>query len=89
MRLYENLFSVSNPGDERKNPEVKEVLNPSSVEVLDDCRIELSMATNKAYDHYQFLRLGYFCYDSSASESDCLVFNRTVTLRDSWAKARK
>jgi len=89
VRLYENLFSVSNPGDERKNPEVKEVLNPSSVEVLDDCRIELSMATNKAYDHYQFLRLGYFCFDPLVSTNDRLVFNRTVTLRDSWAKIVK
>jgi glutaminyl-tRNA synthetase len=89
VRLYENLFSVSNPGDEKENPEIKEVLNPDSVEILDDCRIEDSMATNRDYDHYQFLRLGYFCFDLSASTSDRLVFNRTVTLRDSWSKIVK
>jgi glutaminyl-tRNA synthetase len=89
VRLYENLFSVSNPGDEKKNPEIKEVLNPNSVETLDDCRIELSMTANRKYDHYQFLRLGYFCFDPSVSTSDRPVFNRTVTLRDSWAKIVK
>ncbi len=89
VRLYENLFSVSNPGDEKKNPEIKEVLNSNSVEVLKDCKIEPSLVTARTHNHYQFLRLGYFCNDLVDSTTNRLVFNRTVTLRDGWAKIMK
>jgi glutaminyl-tRNA synthetase len=89
VRLYESLFSVSNPGDEKKNPEIKEVLNPDSVENLKDCKIEPALATESKYIHYQFLRLGYFCLDLADSAKGQFVFNRTVTLRDTWAKMIK
>ena len=89
VRLYDNLFLISNPGDEKKNPDVKEILNPNSIEVIENCRVEPSIAYERKYNHYQFLRLGYFCFDSEASTKKHPVFNRTVTLRDSWGKINK
>jgi glutaminyl-tRNA synthetase len=89
VRLYESLFSVSNPGDEKKNPKIKEVLNPDSVETLKGCKMEPTLLTESKYTHYQFLRLGYFCLDLAESAKGQLVFNRTVTLRDTWAKMIK
>ena len=84
VRLYDRLFINEDPsGDETKD--FKEFLNPESLEILEDCRIEPDLAESKAGDKFQFERMGYFCVDAS-SVKEKPVFNRTVQLRDSWAK---
>lgn len=85
VRLYDHLFTVPNPGDQE---DFKTCLNPNSLERLTSCRVEPSLAGAKPGSRYQFERLGYFCVDPNSSE-DMLVFNRTVTLRDTWAKIIK
>ncbi len=84
VRLYDRLFRVpdalSEPG------EFTEYLNPKSLEVLKDCRLEPSLATVAPEQRFQFERLGYFCLDSGGAAEGAIVFNRTVTLRDTWAK---
>ena len=85
VRLYDRLFSVPNPaGDDWKS-----FINPASVEVLRDCRLEPSLARVEAEDRFQFERQGYFCADLRDSRPGTPVFNRAVTLRDSWAKQEK
>lgn len=85
VRLFDRLFKVSNP---ESNGEFIENLNPESLEVRKDCYIEPSLANADHGDRFQFERLGYFCVDlDSTAESP--VFNRTVPLRDSWAKIEK
>jgi glutaminyl-tRNA synthetase len=81
IRLYDRLFTVEDPGGE----DWKNFINPSSLEILEKCKLEPSLSKAKPQDRFQFERLGYFCvdYDSSVHK---LVFNRTVTLRDTWAK---
>jgi glutaminyl-tRNA synthetase len=64
-------------------------INPTSLEVLKTCRIEPLLASAKAGDHYQFERLGYFCVDPVDSRTERPVFNRTATLRDTWANIQK
>ena len=86
VRLYDRLFTVENPLAD-KDVDYKTHLNPDSLEVLTDCRVERSLSGVKAGDIYQFERLGYFCVDPDTDEK--LVFNRAVTLRDSWAKIEK
>lgn len=83
IRLYNRLFTVPNPDLEEN---FLSVLNPDSLEVLEGCRIEASLANAKAENRYQFERTGYFCLDAVDSVDDKLVFNRTVTLRDGWVK---
>ena len=85
VRLYDRLFSIPNPAGDKSGKDYREFLNPNSLEVLRDCKVEPSLAQATPGDRFQFERLGYFCVDSDPSE-DHLVFNRTVTLRDSWAK---
>ncbi len=85
VRLYDKLFTVENPGEVR---ELHSVLNPDSLEVLKDCRVEPSLKEGAAGQGYQFLRHGYFCLDPD-TRPDALVFNRTVGLRDTWAKIQK
>jgi glutaminyl-tRNA synthetase len=80
-RVYDRLFSVENPGGENW----KESINPNSLEELKACKVEPSLATAKPQNRYQFERLGYFCVDED-SQNGRLVFNRAVTLRDTWAK---
>jgi len=88
VRLYDRLFSVENPeGDKEK--EFTEFLNPNSLEILPDCKVEPFLTNAKSGDKFQFERKGYFCVDSKLSTPEHLVFNRTVTLRDSWAKIAK
>jgi len=88
VRLYDRLFSVENPeGDKEK--EFTEFLNPNSLEILLDCKVEPFLTNAKSGDKFQFERKGYFCVDSKLSTPEHLVFNRTVTLRDSWAKIAK
>ncbi len=83
LRLYNRLFSVPAPDNE---PNFLDVINPDSLEVLTDCRVEASLAQAQPENRYQFERTGYFCLDAIDSVDGKLVFNRTVTLRDSWEK---
>ena len=84
VRLYDRLFSVEDPnGDDWKSS-----INPHSLEVLRDCRAEPGIAKARPQDRFQFERLGYFCVDTDSKEG-ALVFNRAVTLRDTWAKIEK
>jgi glutaminyl-tRNA synthetase len=84
VRLYDRLFEVPNPME--KGDDFLKHLNPKSLEVLKDCRVEPSLANTAPGAGYQFERTGYFCADPVDSTGGNLVFNRTATLRDSWAK---
>jgi glutaminyl-tRNA synthetase len=88
-RLYDHLFTVENPADEGQDQDWKTFLNPMSLEVLGSCRVEPSLAGAKPGDIFQFLRKGYFCLDTRDSSPPKPVFNRTATLRDTWAKIEK
>ncbi|MEA3446616.1 MAG: glutamine--tRNA ligase/YqeY domain fusion protein [Bacteroidota bacterium] len=87
VRLYDRLFVDENP-DGHKDKEFTEFLNPESLEVLSNCKLEPSLANAKVENRFQFTRLGYFCLDSKDSKPGNLVFNRTVPLRDSWSKRK-
>lgn len=83
VRLYDRLFSVENPSaDER---DFRELINPDSLEVRTNCYVEEYLKDAKPLDHFQFQRIGYFNVDTDSS-AEKLVFNRTVSLKDSWAK---
>ena len=87
IRLYDRLFNVENPSEE-KDVDFRELLNPDSLKVIDNCRIEPYLAENaKPGDRFQFQRTGYFCVDPDSTEGH-LVFNRTVSLKDSWEKLK-
>ena len=87
VRLYDRLFNVENPAEE-KDVDFRELLNPDSLKIVDNCRIEPYLAENaKPGNRYQFQRTGYFCVDKD-SKPDKLVFNRTVSLKDSWEKIK-
>ncbi|MDU2065047.1 MAG: glutamine--tRNA ligase/YqeY domain fusion protein [Sporomusaceae bacterium] len=86
VRLYDYLLLDDDDADAK---DFKETLNPNSLETLTGCMAEPSLATSVGGTHYQFLRQGYFCTDTVDSKPDQLVFNRIVSLRDSWAKANK
>ncbi|MEK7814342.1 MAG: glutamine--tRNA ligase/YqeY domain fusion protein, partial [Chloroflexota bacterium] len=88
VRLYDHLFPAPTPGDEPGGDSPAH-LNPLSLETLTRCRVEPSLATAAPGSCYQFLRQGYFCLDPVDSSAGALVFNRTVSLRDSWAKVQK
>jgi len=88
VRLYDNLFTKENPDETAEGMDFKSNLNPNSLEVLTSCRVESSLAHAKPLDRFQFERLGYFCLDP-ASSAGKLIFNRTATLRDPWAKIQK
>ena len=85
VRLYDRLFMVENPAEE-KEKELRELLNPDSLKILTNCFVEEELRDAKTYDHFQFQRIGYFNVDPD-SRSGKLVFNRTVSLKDSWSKA--
>ncbi len=87
VRLYDRLFTVTDPVGQ-KGVDFKEFLNPNSLEVLRDCQVEPEIASLKPFDRFQFERLGYFCVDPTTTKNS-LVLNRTVELRDSWAKLQK
>ncbi len=89
VRLYDRLFLKENPLHVKDGEDFKDNLNPDSLEVLSSCKVEPSLADATPGSQCQFERLGYFCVDSKDSTSDALVFNRTVTLRDAWAKILK
>lgn len=84
VRLYDRLFTAEDPGGE----DWKKFLNPNSLEVVNTCKVEPSLLSAKPQARFQFERLGYFCVDDDSSEGR-LVFNRAVTLRDTWAKIAK
>ncbi|MFN2200704.1 MAG: glutamine--tRNA ligase/YqeY domain fusion protein [Caldilineaceae bacterium] len=86
-RLYDRLFLAPNPDDVEEGKTFKDYLNPNSLEVLDRIWVEPSVANDPAGSRYQFERLGYFVSDEQESEPGHLVFNRIITLRDSWARA--
>ena len=88
VRLYDNLFTKENPDDVEEGQDFAAHLNPNSLEVLGECWIEPSVAGAIPLTRYQFERLGYFCVDRD-SAAETLVFNRTVTLKDTWAKIQK
>ncbi|MEN8129217.1 MAG: glutamine--tRNA ligase/YqeY domain fusion protein [Pseudomonadota bacterium] len=86
IRLYDRLFKIPNPGAEK---DFIQHLNPDSLSVLSHSKLEPGLCDADMNIRYQFERQGYFCLDSKESRRDALVFNRTVTLRDSWAKIEK
>lgn len=88
MRLYENLFLKENPNEVEEGKDWTSNLNPSSLETLYGCKLEPSLRDAQPGDRFQFERLGYFCVDPD-STAENKVFNRTVGLRDTWAKIEK
>ena len=88
IRLYDRLFSKPNPLDVEEGEDFTANLNPNSLEILTTCRVEPSLAGAAPGSRYQFERQGYFCVDSDSTDEK-LVFNRTVALRDTWAKIEK
>jgi glutaminyl-tRNA synthetase len=89
VRVYDHLFSEEDPTDVPEGGDWKDNLNPESLTVITNAKLEPSLAEAKAGDNYQFERLGYFCVDPKDSTSETPVFNRTVSLRDSWARKQK
>ena len=89
IRIYNYLFLNERPANDKEHPDLKSALNKEALEILKDCRIEPSLAEAKPSNRFQFLRMGYFCADSKDFTSDAPVFNRAVTLRDTWAKIVK
>ena len=88
VRLYDHLFTKENPETGVEGEDFKCNLNTGSRQILDSCRVEPSLADAEPGSRYQFERLGYFCVDKDGTKEKP-VFNRTVSLRDSWAKIQK
>ncbi|MFV0271598.1 MAG: glutamine--tRNA ligase/YqeY domain fusion protein [Macellibacteroides fermentans] len=86
VRLYDRLFTVENPSED-KEKDFLELLNPDSLKVLTNCRVEAELQHAKPYDNFQFQRLGYFNVDPD-SNNEKIVFNRTVSLKDTWSKVK-
>ena len=89
VRLYDRLFNVPNPLGGKDGSDFISHINPDSLDTLTGCRVEPSLADAAPGTRYQFERLGYFCVDTVDSSAERLVFNRTVSLRDTWAKIEK
>ncbi len=88
VRLYDKLLNRADPSEEKDGSTFKDFIDPNSLEVIEAAKLEPSLAGAPAGSRYQFERLGYFCVDSDSTQ-DKMVFNRTVTLRDTWAKVSK
>ncbi len=88
VRLYDHLFNKENPDQVEEGKDFKDNLNSDSLKVLNNCKVEPVLANAKPLDRFQFERMGYFCVDPDSSDGK-LVFNRTATLRDTWAKIQK
>lgn len=86
VRLYDRLF-VAEDLNEEKDKDFRDLMNPDSLKVLKNCKVEPFIASAKPMDRFQFTRLGYFCVDKDAKENN-LIFNRTVSLKDSWSKEK-
>lgn len=89
VRQYDRMFEKENAADVPEGEDWKDFLNQQSLQTLTGCKLEPSLGEAEAGTPYQFERLGYFCVDAKDSNSNAMVFNRTVTLRDSWAKQQK
>jgi glutaminyl-tRNA synthetase len=89
VRLYDLLFAVRDPDDIPEGADYKANLNPGSLEILNGCKLEPALANAEAGSRVQFERLGYFYLDPIASKDGKKVFNRTVSLKDAWAKIEK
>ena len=89
IRLYDYLFSKENPDETEEGEDYRSNLNPHSLETLNSAKLEPSLSAAAPGSRYQFERIGYFCVDSEDSSEGSLVFNRTVSLRDSWAKIQR
>ena len=83
VRLYDRLFSVEDPSS--SDEDFRDLLNPDSLKIVENCKVEAWLKDVKPLDHFQFLKIGYFTVDADSSENK-LVFNRTVSLKDTWAK---
>lgn len=88
VRLYGHLFTKENPNEVEEGKTFKDYIDPGSLEVLTGCKVEPGLVESKVGERFQFLRQGYFCKDSDSVEGK-LIFNRTVSLRDSWARLEK
>jgi glutaminyl-tRNA synthetase len=88
VRIYENLFLKENPSDVEEGKDVLDNLNPNSLEIIADAKVEPSLARATPGTRYQFERLGYFCVDPDSKPGEP-VFNRTVALKDAWARVEK
>jgi len=89
VRLYDRLFSASEPDSAKNEKDYKEYFNQESLKTLKSCKLEPSLKEVRPYCNYQFERLGYFCIDPVEYENDKIIFNRTISLRDTWAKLQK
>jgi glutaminyl-tRNA synthetase len=89
IRLYDHLFLTEDPAGEKDESDYKRLLNPNSLEILRSCRVEPGIRGAAPGSRYQFERQGYFCVDNTDSSDKLLVFNRTVSLRDTWARIQK
>jgi glutaminyl-tRNA synthetase len=88
IRLYDKLFSKADPANVEEGQDVLDNLNPDSLQILTTAQLEPSLANAKVEQHFQFERVGYFCLDPDTTPAH-LVFNRTLPLKDSWAKSEK
>jgi glutaminyl-tRNA synthetase len=88
LRLYDKLFTVADPDDVPDGQDFTSTLNPSSLHVVTGAKVEPSVANDPVGTRYQFERTGYFMSDTIDSRPGALVFNRIVTLRDSWEKEK-
>ena len=89
VRLYDRRFAKPIPGSDDPEGNFLNDINQDSIEVLSDCRIEPGIITSTNQDVFQFERLGYFYQDPVDSHAEAIVFNRTVTLRDTWARLER
>ncbi len=89
VRVLNNLFSEENPNKKEEGKTFIDYMNPNSLEVISNCFVEPELAKAKVGVNYQFERIGYFILDSRYSSPEKPVFNRTVTLKDAWAKIKK
>ena len=89
VRLYDHLFAQENPEDSEEGEDFLSNLNPNSLEVLSDAKVEPALLNDRPNERFQFVRNGYFYIDPKDSSQEKLVFNRTVSLRDSWGKKQK
>ena len=89
VRLYDRLFTTKFPEENGERKDFKSNINPESLKILKNCKLEPSLKSAKPEDKFQFERLGYFCVDAVDSKKENLVFNRTVSLRDDWARMQK
>jgi glutaminyl-tRNA synthetase len=89
VRLYDRLFTKENPDDPQDPTDYKTYLNPNSLEIITNAKLEPSLADATTQQRFQFERIGYFCKDTTDSTKEKPIFNRTTSLRDTWAKIEK